>query len=173
MGMEDFGVHIYPKNSFVLKSDLVGDLISYGFVQDDIAVLSSEKRSSTFEFDNDQYILEAQVWVSNNNNYANYVKDVSVRFVHCQPPQVRDGFFEVVFMLCSRHNMIVKDAYSNDYYNTENFEDFRQSALSKIQMLRDWWLCFFDGDAEELRISTKSVWRYFFAKHPDLVKRQE
>jgi hypothetical protein len=114
-------------------------------------------------------VIEGRLICSGFDINKSDVREFYVRLAVCQPISAIDQFVSVIGAIAHEFRFIVEE--NGKTFTDESFIDFEQSARSTIARKKERWTNLFGGDNEEVVTSTPNAWKYFLAKHPCVLSK--
>lgn len=164
MGIEDFGVLLRPAQP--LSADLVErELLSHGFL---FAGRGSLPRERTYVLcDNTKNIEALLKYDAADETMASCL---SIRYAICQPEAATQAFLAVVSQFVCNMPLQIEGIDSEKTYSRETLNEFCEFVLERVAKAKSRWSSLFEQDMEEVVLSVADSWKYFIAKHPQVLR---
>ena len=164
MGLEDFGVILRPIQP-LLASSAELELASYGFAASSILALPHQSCSVLSD---EAKNIEAMLKRDPNDDAL--VSYLSIRYAVCQPEAATEAFLDIVAQVAAKFCLQITGLAPGAEFSCDTLEEFRQYAREKIRQAKSRWSSLFAGDTEEVVVSVAESWKYFSAKHPEVMQ---
>ncbi len=165
MGMEDFGV-LLRSTQPVLASSIECDLLDWGFVASGRPTFLHE---STYVLSDESKNIEALLKRDPDNDALVFY--LSVRYAVCQPETATESFLDIVTQAANKFCLQITGLAPGIEFSCDTLGEFQEYAEEKVRRAKSRWSSLFAGDTEEVVVSVAESWKYFIAKHPEIIKR--
>ena len=164
MGLEDFGVILRPAQP-LLASLMECELLVYGFVTSGGTGLPHQ---FTYVLSDGSKNIEAMLKRDSDNDAL--VSYLSIRYAICQPEAATQVFLGVVTQVAAKFCLQITGMAPGVEFSCDSLDEFQEYAAEKVRQAKSRWSSLFAGDTEEVVVSVAESWKYFIAKHPEVVQ---
>ncbi len=164
MGLEDFGVLLRPTQP-LLASSVECDLFSRGFAASGRPTLPCQ---STYALSDKSKNIEALLKRDTADN--DFVSYLSIRYAVCQPAAATEAFLDVVTEAVGKFCLQITGLAPDVEFSCDTLGEFQEYTVEKVRQAKSRWSSLFAGDTEEVVVSVSESWKYFIAKHPEMMQ---
>lgn len=164
MGLEDFGVLLRPIQP-LLASSLECDLFSRGFAASGRPTLPCQ---STYTLSDESKNIEAML--KRDPDHDAFASYLSIRYAICQPESATQAFLDVVTQIAGKFCLQITGIAPGVEFSCNTPSEFQEYTVEKVRQAKSRWSSLFAGNTEEIVVSVAESWKYFIAKHPEMMQ---
>lgn len=164
VGIEDFGVILRPVRP-LLASSAECELFTHGFVASGGTGLPHER---TYVLGDRSKNIEAMLRGDSNDDTL--LSCLSIRYAVCQPEAATQAFLDIVTQAAEKFCLEITGLAPGVEFSCDTLTEFQEYAKEKVKQAKSRWSSLFAGDTEEVVVSVAESWKYFIAKHPEVMQ---